>query len=38
MSFLPSTEELEIKKATVGLSSHGEKLLAAAEQWHEFNP
>jgi pyruvate,orthophosphate dikinase len=36
--FLPSTEELEIKKATVGLSPTEEKLLAAAEQWHEFNP
>ncbi len=36
--FLPSTEELEIKKATVGLSETEEKLLAAAEQWHEFNP
>jgi pyruvate,orthophosphate dikinase len=36
--FLPSTEELEIKKATVGLSPTEEKLLEAAEQWHEFNP
>jgi len=36
--FLPSTEELELKKATVGLSAEEEKLLAAAEQWHEFNP
>jgi len=36
--FLPSTEELSLKKATVGLSDQEEKLLRAAEQWHEFNP
>jgi pyruvate,orthophosphate dikinase len=36
--FLPSTEELQLKKATAGLSPEEEKLLAAAEQWHEFNP
>jgi pyruvate, orthophosphate dikinase len=36
--FLPPTEELEIKKATVGLTDTEERLLAAAEQWHEFNP
>ena len=36
--FLPSTEELVIKKATIGLTDTEEKLLRAAEQWHEFNP
>ena len=36
--FLPSTEELSLKQATVGLSAEEEKLLQAAEQWHEFNP
>ncbi|MDP9075062.1 MAG: pyruvate, phosphate dikinase, partial [Actinomycetota bacterium] len=36
--FLPSTEELALKKATSGLSAEEEKLLEAAEQWHEFNP
>jgi pyruvate,orthophosphate dikinase len=36
--FLPSTEELELKKATTGLSAEEEKLLAAALAWHEYNP
>jgi pyruvate,orthophosphate dikinase len=36
--FLPSTEELRLNQATVGLSPEEERLLAAAEQWHEFNP
>jgi pyruvate,orthophosphate dikinase len=36
--FLPSTEELRLKQATTGLSPEEERLLAAAEQWHEFNP
>jgi pyruvate,orthophosphate dikinase len=36
--FLPSTEELRIKKATSGLTPEEEKLLSAAEAWHEFNP
>jgi pyruvate,orthophosphate dikinase len=36
--FLPPTEELTLKKATEGLTPEEEKLLAAAEQWHEFNP
>jgi pyruvate,orthophosphate dikinase len=36
--FLPSTEELEIKKATIGLSAEEERLLEAAQAWHEFNP
>jgi pyruvate,orthophosphate dikinase len=36
--FLPSTEELELKKVTVGLSEEEEALLVAAQSWHEFNP
>jgi pyruvate, orthophosphate dikinase len=36
--FLPSTEELEIKKRTSGLSAEEEKLYEAAQAWHEFNP
>jgi pyruvate,orthophosphate dikinase len=36
--FLPSTEELEIKEATTGLSDEEKKLLAAAREWREFNP
>ena len=36
--FLPPTEELEIKKATQGLSAEEEKLFEAARAWHEFNP
>jgi pyruvate, orthophosphate dikinase len=36
--FLPPTEELALRKATVGLTAEEDKLLSAAEQWHEFNP
>ncbi len=36
--FLPKTEDLMIKKATVGLTVEEEALLEAAEAWHEFNP
>ncbi|MEY2424577.1 MAG: pyruvate, orthophosphate dikinase, partial [Actinomycetota bacterium] len=36
--FLPKTEDLMIKQATVGLTGEEEKLLEAAEAWHEFNP
>ena len=36
--FLPKTEDLMIKKATVGLTAEEEELLEAAEAWHEFNP
>ncbi len=36
--FLPSVEELLIKRATEGLSAEEQQLLAAAEAWHEFNP
>lgn len=36
--FLPRVDELEIKKATSGLSVDEEHLLKAAEEWSEFNP
>jgi pyruvate,orthophosphate dikinase len=36
--FLPKTEDLMIKQATVGLTAEEDKLLEAAEAWHEFNP
>ncbi|HUR77288.1 MAG TPA: pyruvate, phosphate dikinase [Acidimicrobiales bacterium] len=36
--FLPKTEDLRIKQATVGLTAEEEDLLAAGEAWHEFNP
>jgi pyruvate,orthophosphate dikinase len=36
--FLPSTEELELKKATEGLSGEEEELLSAAQSWQETNP
>ncbi len=36
--FLPSTEELELKKATTGLSDEEQRLLEAAQAWHEVNP
>jgi pyruvate,orthophosphate dikinase len=36
--FLPRTEELVIKARTKGLSDEEERLLKAAETWHEFNP
>jgi pyruvate,orthophosphate dikinase len=36
--FLPSTEELALKRATSGLSAEEEKLFRAAQQWEEFNP
>jgi pyruvate,orthophosphate dikinase len=36
--FLPKTEDLMIKQATTGLTAEEEKLLEAAEAWHEFNP
>ncbi len=36
--FLPSTEELAIKEATVGLTDEEARLFAAAQTWHEFNP
>jgi pyruvate,orthophosphate dikinase len=36
--FLPSTEELAIKQATVGLTPEEDELFQAAKLWHEFNP
>jgi len=36
--FLPSTEDLKIKAATTSLTPEEQKLLKAAETWHEFNP
>ena len=36
--FLPRVDELEIKRATTGLSAEETKLLKAAHEWAEFNP
>ncbi len=36
--FLPRVDELQIKKATEGLTDEEEALLRAAESWAEFNP
>ncbi len=36
--FLPSTTELAIKEATVGLTDEETALFEAAKLWHEFNP
>jgi pyruvate,orthophosphate dikinase len=36
--FLPSVDELEIKKATVGLTAEESKLMEAAHSWAEVNP
>jgi pyruvate,orthophosphate dikinase len=36
--FLPPTDELELKEATVGLDDGERRLLAAAKAWHEVNP
>ena len=36
--FLPSTDELEVKEATSGLSDEERALLSAARAWHEQNP
>ncbi|MGH9180670.1 MAG: pyruvate, phosphate dikinase, partial [Acidimicrobiales bacterium] len=36
--FLPSTEELAIRQATVGLSADETRLYEAARAWREFNP
>jgi pyruvate,orthophosphate dikinase len=36
--FLPSTSELEIKEATVGLDAEERRMLQAAREWHEANP
>jgi pyruvate,orthophosphate dikinase len=36
--FLPSTEELAVKEATVGLSEEEKEVYQAALAWREFNP
>ena len=36
--FLPDTQELAVKEATVGLSAEESRLYEAAKAWHEFNP
>ncbi|HEV3400763.1 MAG TPA: pyruvate, phosphate dikinase [Acidimicrobiales bacterium] len=36
--FLPSTEELAVKEATVGLSEEEKEVYQAALTWREFNP
>jgi pyruvate, orthophosphate dikinase len=36
--FLPRVDELELKRATEGLSDEEERLLKAARAWEEFNP
>jgi pyruvate,orthophosphate dikinase len=36
--FLPRVDELEIKKATVGLTAEESKLMEAAHSWAEVNP
>ncbi|MBO0693726.1 MAG: pyruvate, phosphate dikinase, partial [Acidimicrobiaceae bacterium] len=36
--FLPPTEALQLKEATVGLGDDERRLLAAAKVWHEVNP
>jgi pyruvate,orthophosphate dikinase len=36
--FLPDTQELAIKEATVGLTEEEARLYEAAKAWHEYNP
>jgi pyruvate,orthophosphate dikinase len=36
--FLPDTQELAVKEATVGLTAEETLLYKAARDWHEFNP
>jgi pyruvate, orthophosphate dikinase len=36
--FLPDTQELAVKEATVGLTDEEAKLYEAAKSWHEVNP
>jgi pyruvate,orthophosphate dikinase len=36
--FLPDTQELAIKEATVGLTEEEGRLYEAAKTWHEYNP
>ncbi len=36
--FLPDTQDLAIKEATVGLDEEESRLYEAAKAWHEYNP
>ena len=36
--FLPNVHELEVKKATTGLTPDEQRLMKAAQEWAEFNP
>jgi len=36
--FLPDTEYLAVKEATVGLTEDEDRLYEAAKSWHEYNP
>jgi pyruvate,orthophosphate dikinase len=36
--FLPDTQELAVKEATVGLTEEEGRLYEAAKTWHEYNP
>ena len=36
--FLPRTDELRLKAATEGLTDEEQRLLSAAQAWHEVNP
>jgi pyruvate,orthophosphate dikinase len=36
--FLPDTQELAVKEATVGLTDEETRLYQAAKAWHEYNP
>src|SRR5690606_15281606 len=36
--FLPRVVDLEIKRATEGLSEEEQRMLRAAREWEEFNP
>ncbi|MGO8872944.1 MAG: putative PEP-binding protein, partial [Acidimicrobiales bacterium] len=36
--FLPDTQELAIKEATVGLTEEEHRLYEAGKAWHEYNP
>ncbi len=36
--FLPDTEEMAVKEATVGLTVEEGRLYEAAKAWHEYNP
>jgi pyruvate,orthophosphate dikinase len=36
--FLPDTQDLAVKEATVGLTGEESRLYEAAKAWHEYNP